>query len=163
MKLRRTIFNMARPKGLCPDKPPMGGKELRDLLTTFVRRLNSDKGIDNLNTMEALVSAINEQKLSDAYEIFSNDFLSIELPNPPVELYSKFESAKAEALDFLSESLISYEVTKLEENLQILTNRMTESYSHFRDRNLVKIQDYVADVQQTEIRWYIEGWKTLNF
>jgi len=156
--LRRIVFRLAQPKRLQTDKPPMGGKELRDLLITFVRRLNSDKGIDSLNTMEAIVLAINEQKISDSFEIFESSFLTIELPHPPVDLFSSFQEAKGKALDSLRESLSSYEDHKLEENLQILDNRMEESYKHCRDRNLVQIQDLVTDVKLSEARYYKEGW-----
>jgi len=157
-RLRRIVFGLAQPKRLQTDKPPMGGKELRDLLITFVRRLNSDKGIDSLNTMEAIVLAINEQKISDSLEIFESNFLTIELPQPPVDLFSSFEEAKGKALDSLRESLSSFEGSKLEENLQILDNRMQESYNHYRDRNLVQIQDLVTDVKITEARYYKDGW-----
>lgn len=161
-RLRRILFGLARPKRLRTDKPPMGGKELRDLLITFVRRLNSDKGIDSLNTMEAIVLAINEQKLSDAFVIFKANFLSIELPKPPVDLFSSFQEAQGKALDALRESLSSYEDTKLEENLKILESRMQEGYVHCRDRNLVQIQDLVSDVKVSEARYYKEGWNSVK-
>jgi len=62
----------------------------------------------------------------------------------------------------LRESLSSYEDTKLEENLQILENRMQEAYVHHRDRNLVQIQDLVSDVKSSESRYYKEGWNNVR-
>jgi len=154
---RRRLFSSVRVKRLHSNGPPMGGKELRDLLATFVRRLNSDKGIHSLNTMETLVSAINEQKISDSFKVFESLFHA-QLPETSANLESLYEDASKNASASLRESLENYNDSKLDENLAILEDRMRTSFTHRRDRNLVEIQERISTVKASVVHSYKEQW-----
>jgi len=160
--LRRRLFNSVRVKRLRADGPPMGGKELRDLLVTFVRRLNSDKGIHSLNTMETLVSAINEQKISDTFKVFVSMFHA-HLPETPAALKAQYEEASKNASALLRESLESYNDSKLEENLAILEDRMRTAFTHRQDRNLVEIQERISDIRLSVVQTYKARWDDVKF
>jgi len=160
--LRRMLFNSVRVKRLRSDGPPMGGKELRDLLVTFVRRLNSDKGIHSLNTMETLVSAINEQKISDTFKVFESLFHA-HLPETPAALKEQYEEASKNASALLRESLESYNDSKLEENLAILEDRMRTAFTHRHDRNLVEIQERISAIRMSVVQSYKAQWEDVKF
>jgi len=159
--LRSKLFSSVRVKRLRPEGPSMGGKELRDLLSTFVRRLNSDKGIHNLNTMETLVSAINEQKISDTFKQFESLFHA-QLPETPATLEVLYQEARVNASSSLRESLESYNDSKLEENLAILEDRMLNEYIHRHDRNLVQIQELISNVKTSVIQNYKANWDVVK-
>jgi len=159
--LRSKLFSSVRVKRLRPDGPSMGGQELRDLLTTFVRRLNSDKGIHNLNTMETLVSAINEQKISDTFKQFESLFHA-QLPETPATLEVLYQEARDNASTSLRQSLESYNDSKLEENLSILEDRMLTEYTHRHDRNLIQIQELISTVKKSVIQKYKANWDAIK-
>lgn len=158
---RSRLFSSVRVKRFRADGPPMGGKELRDLLITFVRRLNSDKGIHSLNTMETLVSAINEQKISDTFKIFESLFQA-QLPETPASLEALYQEAKERASNSLRESLESYNDTKLEENLAILEERMRTVYVHRHDRNRIEIQELISSVKASVSKNYKAQWDAVK-
>jgi len=162
-RLRKKIFNLARPKKLKDASPGMGPRELRDCLVTFVRRLNSDKGIDSLNTMEALVQAIHEQKLQDAMHLYNELMDTKELPVPPVEHLTTHEDALEQATEMLRVDLASYDQSKINENVHVLEDRVQENWHNRKNSNRVEISALSAEVLEQEHRFYARRWNEVSF
>jgi len=160
--LREHIFKQARAKQLKADMPRMRGKDIRDLLVTFVRRLNSDSGIGELDTMKSLIDSLHGQKLSEAFNTYNATLTSTPLPMSQANLQKLHLDAVAEAEAALKTSLESYPDEELEENLATLQDKLKNQFEQRNKTNTIAIMDFAKVVDEEEVNVYLENWNNFQ-